>query len=88
MRFFKAVKEYFDEGGVRRPDVWAIVTLVISVWGILASNIGVVGVALFPAFLAGFYLAHDAWDDGPDDEDDPDDDLKDPDLAADYQLYA
>lgn len=85
MRFIKAIKAYFDEGGVRRPDVWTVITLVISVWGILASNIGVVGLALFPAFIAGFYLASDSWDDddeGPDDEDE----TVSPD--PDYQLYA
>ena len=52
------------------------------------GNIGIVGVALFPAFLTGYFLACDSWDDEDGPEDDPDDDLKGPDLAADYQLYA
>lgn len=90
MKFFNKVKNYFDKGGIRRPDFWAIFTMLFALVGIFTGEIAIVGLALVPAFLAGFYLSVDTWDDDPDDgpEDESDDDLKDPDLAADYQLYA
>lgn len=90
MKFFSKVKDYFDKGGFRRPDFWAIFTMVFALLGIFIGEIAIVGLAILPAFFAGFYLSIDTWEDEPDDddEDEPDDDLKDPDLAADYQLYA
>jgi hypothetical protein len=84
MKFFNKIKSYFDKGGMRRPDFWAIFTMVFALVGIITGEIAIVGLALLPAFFAGFYLSIDTWDDeeGPEDEDE----TASPD--PDYQLYA
>lgn len=86
MHFFKRVKEYFDKGGMRRPDFWAIFTMLFALVGIFTGEMAIVGLAPFPAFFAGFYLAIDTWTDDPDDGPEDEDEAVSPD--PDYQLYA
>lgn len=64
---FGKIKAYFDKGGFRRPDFWVIMTLIIALGGGFGPTM-LFGIALLPAFLAGFYLACDTepYDDGDD----------------------
>ncbi len=82
------VKRFFDKVGFRKPDFWAVLTLVLAAMGIFAGSVGLVGLAVFPAFLAGLYFALDSWDDDDDDDDEPDDEDETVNPDPDYQLYA
>jgi hypothetical protein len=81
------IKKYFDQGGFRRPDFWVLITLIIA----LAAGFGptmLMGIALLPAFLAGFYLAVDTEPFGDDGDDGPDEFAIDPDWDPEYGKVA
>lgn len=82
----RKIRNHFNAAGLSRADFWIFVTVALAVVGVIKGSFGIMGIALLPTFLAGFYLAVDSWDDGGGD-DEPE--LKiDPDWDDEYDKVA